>query len=313
MGQFIFSFIFGECMKNNFIKFYNLRINLRVLIKLLVYTTLLGVSSEIIGYFNLKSPIPPAEAQVTFPTNPITKYLVGRWETKIPQYGEIVTFIFTADHKFYMIEAFTSPNPRASEFLYRINSNTQPMQLELTAPSDDNKIIRDYDKMVRQINFEFTDKDKLSLDFLKIYYLHKVSNFTNLPQKTIITNVYKVMQYEPKNYIMSLVGAQQAYRIENIKFAGTINQLQTGIPSDTENYHYQVLPQGNGTQRVMMTAIPKRHGLKSYTGAVFILKNGQSTGGICETNQTSFSAPVMPKIDNSGRFQCSAGSRTPIR
>jgi len=306
-------------MKNNFIKFYNLRINLRVLIKLLMYSTLLGMSSEIIRYFNLQSPIPPAEAQVIVPTNPITKYLVGRWETKIPQHGEIRTFIFTADHKFYMIEPFpigNNPNPVASKFLYRINSNTQPMQLELTAPASD-KIIPDYDKIVLQINFEFTDKDKLSLDFSninkKIFYLHKVSNFTNLPQKTIITNAYKVIQSEAKTYIMHLVRAQLSYRIENIKFAGTINKLQTGIPSDTENYHYQVLPQGNGDQRVMMTAIPKRHGLKSYTGAVFILKNGQTTGGICETNQTSFSAPVMPKIDKSGRFQCSAGSRTPIR
>jgi Tfp pilus assembly protein PilE len=170
--------------------------------------------------------------------------------------------------------------------------------------------------------FEFTEQGELRLDFsainpnLATLSFKKVSNLTSLPPKTVIFDGnkagQKARQSEAKTYIGAMVRAQQSYYIENNKFSRTINQLGLGMPSSTKYYNYRVLPQGNGTQKVMMTASAKDRKLRSYTGAVLIVKiNGKNEmiRGICETNKPSLSPPGMPKISSSKLIQCPVGSK----
>lgn len=125
-----------------------------------------------------------------------------------------------------------------------------------------------------------------------------------------IPQVNKARQAEGKNYIGSMNRGQQAYFLEKGKFASTIPQLEVGVPSQTQNYQFRIVPQGNQKQRVMMTATPKVTLLKSYTGAVFIVKN-VTVAVICESDRPSTRPPAMPKPPknaSASSVQCPAGS-----
>jgi len=123
----------------------------------------------------------------------------------------------------------------------------------------------------------------------------------------------KAREAEGRNYAGAMARAQQAYFLEQNKFATSITQLGLGIQPDTANYRLRILPQGNGTQRVMMTATAKRPGIRSYTSAVFVVKiKGENTtvAGVCGTAQPSSTPPKMPAAPKNGstRIQCPSGS-----
>jgi type II secretory pathway pseudopilin PulG len=152
----------------------------------------------------------------------------------------------------------------------------------------------------------------------------KLSDSTKLPPNTQIFSMEQAVQgqairarqSEGKQYTASMNRAQQAYHLEYNKFATTIEQLQIGIKPETENYRYRIIPQGNSTQRVMITAQAKRPDIRSYTGAVFVVK---SEGGdvtravVCETDQPSTTPPAIPEPPktSNGDIQCPAGSHQP--
>ena len=109
--------------------------------------------------------------------------------------------------------------------------------------------------------------------------------------------------------------AQQAFYLENEKFGTTIEELGIGIEPEDENYRYQVVPQGDQAQSVMMTAQAKRPELRSYTGAVFVLKGGDegvTFAWICETDAPSATPPAMPGAPSNTQdrlmIQCPPGS-----
>ncbi|MDY7013645.1 MAG: type IV pilin-like G/H family protein, partial [Cyanobacteriota bacterium] len=75
-----------------------------------------------------------------------------------------------------------------------------------------------------------------------------------------------VLQSQAKRNLGSMNRAQQAYYIEHEQFATVLDDLGIGIPADTEFYRFEILPQPDRAQSVMMVAIAKIEGLKSYTG-----------------------------------------------
>jgi len=124
--------------------------------------------------------------------------------------------------------------------------------------------------------------------------------------------VNRARQPAGRAYIVNLNRAQQVYYNQNGKFAASIAQLSIGIDPNTKDYSYRTMPMGNQTERVMINAIAKRPGLKSYTGAVFAIKNNRGSitvAAICETNRPTSKAPTMPTRKPSGQIQCPAGSR----
>ncbi|MBD2541721.1 type IV pilin-like G/H family protein [Coleofasciculus sp. FACHB-SPT36] len=152
--------------------------------------------------------------------------------------------------------------------------------------------------------------------------VQKLSDSPDLPPNTKIVDIQeafnnqatKAKQSEGKMYIGAMNRSQQAYYLENNKFGTTIEQLGIGIKPETESYNYQIVPQGNGTQRVMHTAKAKRPELNSYTGAVFVVtNNGENItrAAICETDKPSSTPPAMPTPPKniSEQIQCPAGSR----
>ena len=107
----------------------------------------------------------------------------------------------------------------------------------------------------------------------------------------------KTKQAEPKQYVGTMVRSEQAYFLEHGKFTLSLNELQVGIPLESTDYRYALTLQDGSPQAVMITAVPKKPGLKSYTGVVFANGTGQAATSvvqICLTEQPSSTPPAMP-------------------
>ncbi|BAZ32895.1 general secretion pathway protein H [Cylindrospermum sp. NIES-4074] len=147
--------------------------------------------------------------------------------------------------------------------------------------------------------------------FLPLVGLFQLRAAIALP--SLLNQASKAKQAEAKNYIGTMNRAQQAYFLENGKFASTISELQLGIKSETTNYSYSVNVI-NPKRSVRLTAKAKNSGIKSYTGAVFVqnAKESFTIAGVCETNAPSQTPPSMPQFVK-GIIRCPAGSQSLAR
>lgn len=100
---------------------------------------------------------------------------------------------------------------------------------------------------------------------------------------SFLNQAAKAKQSEAKTYVGSVNRAQQSYRIENTSFAGTINDLQIGIPTGTEFYTYTLTTAATNTTGVLATALDPTS-LKGFSGGVTILTSGQTSAISCQTN-----------------------------
>lgn len=130
-------------------------------------------------------------------------------------------------------------------------------------------------------------------------------------------------QVEGKQYLGSINRAQQAYFLENNEFADNLDALMLGIPSETENYQFSVVPQSDMTRSVVAIAQAKAEGLNSYTSAVFLVDipspdgsdttNQTTVAILCETEEPSMTPPAAPELDatvgSTDFLTCPAGSR----
>jgi type IV pilus assembly protein PilA len=82
---------------------------------------------------------------------------------------------------------------------------------------------------------------------------------------SLLGQVNKAKQAEPKNNVGTINRAQQAYFLEYQGFAKDMSTLQVGVKSQTENYYYSVVTTAN-LGIVYGSAYKKA--LKSYYGAV---------------------------------------------
>jgi type II secretory pathway pseudopilin PulG len=282
-----------------------------------------------------QSPKPtPTQAQNPASINSSASRFVGQWRLK--DYLPIpLTVVFTQDGKLfvllpsYLTSFLSSGSPSLSkgsvsafEYRYKINSTAQPMQIDLISPAENETVAT---------IFEFTSDGQLRVEWEGInpgeprpteftagaIYLQKVANTTALPRNTQIIDLAaqqrQARESEGQQYISSMNSAQQAFYIENEKFATAIDELGLGLKPETENYSYQIVPQSGSIPSAMMTAKAKSPELKSYTGAVFAIKvNGEvtSVSVVCRTDQPSTTPPAMPIAPKNAEeeIKCPAGS-----
>jgi uncharacterized caspase-like protein/type II secretory pathway pseudopilin PulG len=122
----------------------------------------------------------------------------------------------------------------------------------------------------------------------------------------------KAKQSEAKSYMGVINRAQQAFYLEQSKFASTIEELELGIRSETKNYKYKIFIADK--TKTLATATAQEDKLKSYTGAVFVIHipdgYGTTITKICETIHPSRTPPEMPHLVGS-EIQCAPGSFNP--
>lgn len=255
---------------------------------------------------------------------PISEQLLGRWQAKDPKSDKVFTFIFAPDGKLFVVLPTPNGSSVASKIAYQINSTTQPMQLDMVV-SPNEKVLS---------IFELTPEGKLRVELQglnpgqprptvfssKSTLFEKISEATTVPEnvQTIDNQKNKPRQNDVvKQYITILSRAQQAYYLENGKFAADIKELGIIANLETEFYRYQIVPHQDNTQSVAIAAVPKNSELPSYISAVFATKvNGKNTTAtqICESDKPSTSPPAIPAAPASGssEIQCPAGSH-PLR
>lgn len=280
------------------------------------------------------------------PTNPSASQLVGQWRLK--DYLPIpLTVIFTQDGKLFVLlpsylssffsaissgntpsgaTSFSPGSVIAYEYRYKIDSASQPMQIDVISPAENQTVAT---------IFEFTSDGQLRVEWEGInpaesrpteftagaIFLQRVANTTALPRNTQIVDLAKqqrqAKESEGKLYIASVNRGQQAFYIEKSKFATAINELDLGIPPETENYSLQIVPQSGSIPSTMVTATAKSPELKSYTGAVFVIQaNDEFTtvDVVCETDKPSTTPPAMPMAPKNAEeeIKCPAGS-SPVK
>lgn len=288
----------------------------------------------------------------TLTAQEIQNRLVGQWQLQDVFFVPI-TVVFTAQGKGFVLIPFFGPtadaNPTAYEFSYQINNTTQPLQIDFAQPGE---------APIKTI-FEFTNDGRIRVELVGIKageprptefttgssILNRVSNLTTLPRNTEIVNSLEAInlqkEREGRSIVGSLLRGQQAYFLEKETFTTDIKELGLGLEeSDLNNYNYQISPGGNLRQAVFVTATAKVAGLRSFSGAVFIVKEGDRDAlpvtGICETIEPSMTPPLPPglvvtqsnsylmnssvsalqlkdheSLQNAKQIQCAPGSRPP--
>ncbi|MCL6749956.1 prepilin-type N-terminal cleavage/methylation domain-containing protein [Nostoc sp. CCCryo 231-06] len=111
---------------------------------------------------------------------------------------------------------------------------------------------------------------------------------------SFLNQAAKAKQSEAKTYIGSVNRAQQSYRIENVSFAGTVDELQIGIPTSTVSYSYTISPTTPTSVSTTFNAAAKdANSLKSFAGGVVILTSGQTSAAACQTTGVSATPPTL--------------------
>jgi len=123
------------------------------------------------------------------------------------------------------------------------------------------------------------------------------------------SQAFKAKESEAKQYISSINKGQQAYYAEKSQFSSTIEEIGLGIRRETTNYKYTII--NVDESKSIVTATAKIKDLKSYTGAVFLVKDTDDTNttktAICVTDRSSQTPPNIPQLIGND-IQCSSGS-----
>jgi type II secretory pathway pseudopilin PulG len=129
----------------------------------------------------------------------------------------------------------------------------------------------------------------------------------------ILRGADKAKESEAKATVGAVNRAQQAYYLEQNRFANAMVELKIGLPNDTKNYQYKVwVPPQQGPMQVaepntlpigaMITARSKDPNLRSVTGVVAVVPEPgdkikkRTVTGICITSKPSVEPPVLPRL-----------------
>ena len=273
---------------------------------------------------NAQLPIQRIVAQTpdTAKINVIEQQLSGKWQTQDPQTGQFITFIFTPDGNLFTIVPASDGSSVAIKFGYKINPTPQPMQLDMIVNPEQTMLTI----------FELTPQGKLHLELAGLEpgnprptnfsststLFDKVSEATTVPEdlQVITLEPLKISDRLPvvQQFLTVLNQAQKDYYLKHNKFAANIDELGIITNLETEDYRYEIIPQEDNTQSVMITATAKTEEFPSYTSAVFATQvDGKKTtkSQICQTEKPSTSPPAMPASPQkeAGEVQCPRGSR----
>lgn len=131
---------------------------------------------------------------------------------------------------------------------------------------------------------------------------------------SFLNQANRAREAEAKSYVGSMNRAQQAYRIEYPSFSNNLEDLQIGIPSETEHYSYEIYVL-EPTLATMQVATAKQPELNSYIGLVWLEGLGATasvytTTLLCVSNEPTTVIPEEPTVVegvNGSELACPAG------
>lgn len=114
---------------------------------------------------------------------------------------------------------------------------------------------------------------------------------------TLLGNIAKARQTEPKTTIGSVNSTQQLHRGENSSFATSMNELGVGLPSTTDYYVYTIT---GDTDSATIIATARDTALKGYSGGVVMYTNANGSAiasVMCEANSPGIEPPPAPVLN----------------
>lgn len=117
---------------------------------------------------------------------------------------------------------------------------------------------------------------------------------------SFLNQAAKARQSEGSTYVGSLNRAQQAFYVENGKFADTLKTLNAGIKEKTDNFQYD--SKGGETEAVS-TADKLQASLKSFKGVV-TLKDQQAVAKLCITAKENEASSAATKLASDATKEC---------
>lgn len=123
------------------------------------------------------------------------------------------------------------------------------------------------------------------------------------------------LQRTAKQRVGSMNRSQQAYYVENNRFAAKLDELRAGIEPESEQYRYRTFAYADRQNAVMQAAVPRNEGFKTYIGLV---NTGEGVGGgattftvLCESEEAK---PLLPQLPTSftknAAMACPAGFKS---
>jgi len=266
------------------------------------------------------SPSPSVSAQPK--EDPTAKALLGEWHVSPQKLQESVipSIFFSSNGKGYFVNRLDGKK-QATEFQYTLKSDAKPMQLDILLPGEAQPIQTifalsgDTLRLETQTQPGVARPSNFSSQTLQ---LKRISTLTELPADVFLIDASQVpnravlaKESEGKANIGMLNRAQQAYFLENTKFAENLEVLGVAIAPETESYRYQIAQATD--QQVVVKAQAKKSELKSFTGVVIAEKTptaaASTTQFICETEQAAQTPPTVGTVYRAAEFQCPQGSR----
>ena len=152
-------------------------------------------------------------------------------------------------------------------------------------------------KFLQHLASKKKDQGFTLIELLVVIIIIGILSAIALP--SFLNQANKAKQSEAKTYVGTLNRTQQAYFLENNKFAAKLEDMAEPIPKQTVNYDYA---SGISGAVALSTGTARVEALRSYGGTVFLATNATtketSTLAIAyESEEPSKTAPGIATID----------------
>jgi hypothetical protein len=244
------------------------------------------------------------------------KQLIGKWQLKLKPESELpsINVVFTPEGNLYLIDPTRKSGIKAE---YQINSQNGQTYLDIFDNGLGSRTTFSFNAkgqlIIQQLIFpgimQYAFSGNSGGNFVgsillpNLFLLTRISTDSkldaNIDFPVIPSQANRARQSEGITYVGSMNRAQQAFFLENGKFASNLVELALGISSETELYKYQVLllDSKKGVQNI---GLAKKEGLKSYTGLTYTKFNPEETtlALLCESIKPTRSFPPKFNLTN---------------
>ena len=122
---------------------------------------------------------------------------------------------------------------------------------------------------------------------------------------SFLNQAAKARQSEAKNAVGAVMRQQQAHRLENGEFAENFDDLKIGLPTETENYQYEITTPDAQKATVLADPLDPTV-LLTYIGGVFVTGTGQTAAQACQNENPGDGAPVVA-LGGNDQAECTTG------
>ena len=154
--------------------------------------------------------------------------------------------------------------------------------------------------------------ERSATNIFKFFYL--CTPYQIFAQSDLVPRLYTCAdpQSEAVSFIGATARAQKAYYASHLKFADSLEDLEIGLPLETNHYDFQmwVRPQngpfdrGVGAPEVIVIGRTKQPEIRSYGGIVFLDGKGRPVSQICETRKPGQDFPVLEMMSDFKTINC---------